>query len=410
MNDRAPAFFRIQAALEDQVNVEVLGAAMEAIRPRFPLFHVELRRGAFWFYFERNLRPHGPIADSIYPMQKPEAGKPGAHLYRVRAFQNRLALEMSHVVTDGSGGLTLFMTLLAEYYRLMGADIPCGGYILDPRSPPETEEMEDSFARYSCPGMPSPPAQKPAWHVPGGLLPKGQLRIITGRLSTSRALALAKEHKASLGEFLTAVYFSALQDLQDAESGEHERYSRKAIRIEVPADMRKLFPSKTLRNFSLFLEPSLDTRLQHYSFQDILAVTKAHMALGLQKGELLRVLTRNVEAARSVLIRLLPLPVKNVFMRALSAIFGDRMFSGVLSNLGPLRMPEELASRIRTVDLFVNTSPVIKQAMAVVSHKDVLSINFSSLCEHTDVERAFFRKLVRMGLRVKLESNWIGGE
>jgi hypothetical protein len=405
MSDRSPAFFRIQATLDRPVNAELLAKAMRNIAPRFPYYHVELRRGFFWFYFEKNELPLKPIVDSAYPMQKPEAGRRGAHLYRVRAYNDRLALEVSHVITDGGGGFILFKTLLGEYYRLRGVDVPYTDGIWDPKSAPEPHEWEDSFAAYSEPGTPVPVRQGPAYHVPGRLLPKGHLRVTTGRLSVAALLAVCKAHSATMTEYLTALLFSVLQDMQEEERGGRSRFGNLPLRIEIPADMRKIFPSRTMRNFSLFLEPTLDTRLQSFSLDEIIRSTRSQMALGLFKGELLRIVTRNVEAARSIFIRALPLPIKNVFMRFLSSIFGDRMFSSVLSNVGPIRFPEAVAKRIRLVDVLVNTSPVIKQAVGIISFGDSLSITFGSLCERSDVERRFFRRLVKDGIPVKIESN-----
>lgn len=405
MNARTTAFFRLQAELDEPVDIDRLAQAVRAIHRRLPYYHVELRRGLFWYYFERNREPLGPIADSKYPMQLPEAGNPGAHLYRVRVHRNRIALEISHIITDGSGGMILLKTLLGEYFRLAGLPVSYGDGVLDPRSAPEPGEWEDSFARYSVPGTPAPPMERPAWHIPGAILPLGQLRITTGRLSVQAALAAAKSHAATLTEYMAAQYLAVLQELQEAELGEAGRFRRLPIKLEVPANMRLSFPSVTMRNFSLFLTPQLDTRLAHYSFDDILRLVQSQMTMGMHRGELTRIITRNVEASRSLLVRMLPLPLKNVLMRALSQIYGDRLFSGVLSNLGRAGLPEPLASRVRSLDMLVNCTPTIKTSASMISHGDVLSISFGSLCDRSDVERLFFTRLVKAGLHVRLESN-----
>ncbi len=405
MSERTSASFRIQAVLDGPVDVELLARATANVEPRFPYFHVEMRRGMFWYYFERNRKPLLPMADSKYPMQKTGAGLRGEHLYRVRAFNDRIALEISHIITDGSGGLILFKTILGEYFRLSGLDFPYGNGLLDPRSQAEPGEWEDSFARYSVPGTPAPAMGTPAWHIPGDLLPIGQLRITTGRMSVRQAIEAARSHGATVTEYMAAHYLAVLQKLQDREHTGRNRFRRIPIKLEIPANMRFIFPSSTLRNFSLFLTPQLDTRLAQYSFKEILGTLKSQVALGLHKGELLRIITRNVEASRSLLVRALPLPVKNVLMRSLSHIYGDRLFSGVLSNLVKADLPEPLASRVRWLDVLINCTPTVKTSGSIISHGDVLSISFGSLCARNDVERLFFTGLVRDGLHVKIESN-----
>jgi len=405
INARTTAFFRLQVVVDEPVDIDRLAQAIRAINRRLPYYHVELRRGFFWYYFERNRGPLAPIADSKYPMQMPEAGIPGAHLYRVRVHRNRIALEISHIITDGSGGMILLKTLLGEYFRLSGLDVHYGDGVLDPAGGPEPGEWEDSFARYSVPGTPAPPMEQPAWHIPGAILPLGQLRITTGRLPVQAALAAAKNHAATLTEYMAAQYLAVLQEIQEAELAGASRFRRLPIKLEIPANMRLLFPSVTMRNFSLFLTPQLDTRLAHYSFDEILRLVQSQMTLGMHRGELTRIITRNVEASRSMLVRTLPLPLKNVLMRTLSQIYGDRLFSGVLSNLGRASLPEPIASRVRSLDMLVNCTPTIKTSASMISHGDVLSISFGSLCDRNDVEHLFFTRLVKAGLHVCLESN-----
>lgn len=405
MNDRTTAFFRLQVELDQTVDIERLTSAVQAISRRLPYYHVEMHRGMFWYYFERNRGTLSPISDSKYPMQQPEAGNPGAHLYRVRVHRNRIALEISHIITDGSGGMVLLKTLLGEYFRLSGLSVPYGNGVLDPTGNPEPGEWEDSFARYSVPGTPAPPMEKPAWHIPGRILPAGQLRITTGRLSVQAVLVVARSHAATLTEYMSAQYLAALQEIQEAELAGKNRFKRLPIKLEIPANMRLLFPSVTMRNFSLFLTPQLDTRLAHYSFDEILRLVQGQMTLGMHRGELTRIITRNVEASHSLLVRMLPLPLKNVLMRTLSQIYGDRLFSGVLSNLGKASLPEPMASRVRSLDILVSCTPTIKTSASMISHGDVLSISFGSLCDRNDVEHLFFTRLVKAGLHVCLESN-----
>jgi len=405
MSERLTVFFRIQARLDRPVDVELLTQATRNVAPRFPYYQVELKRGVFWFYLERNPAPHVPVADSKFPMQKQGAGQQGAHLYRIRAWNDRVAIEVCHILTDGGGGYILFRSILAEYFRLQGEPVPYGEGIFDPNSTPDPAEWEDSFARYSVRGTPWPEPEHRAWHIPGPLLPTGQLRITTGRLSLQPLMAKAKSLGGTVTEYLVAHYMSVLQDIQDADPLEADRFRRRTIKIEVPANMRRLFPSRTMRNFSLFMMPEVDTRLGRWEFDDIVKTVKHQMALDLQKHELLRTITRNVEAARSLWIRALPLPIKNVFMRILFHVFGESLYSGVFSNMGPSQLPDPLASRVKELDMFMMPSHIVKTAAAMVSHGDAVSITFCSHAAPNEVERRFFTRLVKDGLRVKVESN-----
>ena len=185
--------------------------------PAFPYFQIELRKGFFWFFFERNTARNSVLADSKFPLQKSPVGTRGGYLYRVRAHANHIALEMCHILTDGHGALIFFRTLLAEYYRLQGTDTVYDATVFDPHGSPEPAEWEDAFSRYADPGAPKPRRGPRAWHLPGLPLPVHTMRVTTGVISLAAALARAKEYGATLTVFLAAVYLAALQDVQDAD-------------------------------------------------------------------------------------------------------------------------------------------------------------------------------------------------
>ena len=51
------------------------------------------------------------------------------------------------------------------------------------------------------------------------------------------------------------------------------------------------------------------------------------------------------------------------------------------------------------------STPGLKTVGGMLSHGDSLSISFGSVIERRDLERAFFTRLVRDGLKVRVESN-----
>ena len=70
--------------------------------------------------------------------------------FRVLVYHNRFAVEFFHALTDGTGGLTFFKTLLAEYLsQKHSLTIPAGDGVLGRLEEPDEEELEDSFLRYA---------------------------------------------------------------------------------------------------------------------------------------------------------------------------------------------------------------------------------------------------------------------
>jgi len=94
-----------------------------------------------------------------------------------------------------------------------------------------------------------------------------------------------------------------------------------------------------------------------------------------------------------------------VFMRTLYKIFGENLFSGLLTNLGPARFPEPLASKILSLELLVTPTIQMKTTAAMISHGDSVAISFGSVIRESELERLFFTRLVKDGLHVKIATN-----
>jgi hypothetical protein len=231
------------------------------------------------------------------------------------------------------------------------------------------------------------------------------MRVTTGVTSLAAALEKAKKHGASLTVYLSAVYLAALQDVQDADPSCEDRRRRKIVRLQVPANLRGFFPSSTLRNFSLYALPEIDTRLGRYEFAEIIRRVKAVLTLSFDPKQLERTITRNVETAKNPFIRAIPLPIKNVIMRLIYKTHGENRYTCLSTNVGPARMPESFAARIRRIDVLLPSTPGLKTVAGMISHGDELSISFGSVIERNDLERLFFTRLVKDGLRIKVESN-----
>ena len=82
-------------------------------------------------------------------------------LVRFYYYRERISVEVFHALSDGGGAIVFFRTLLAEYLRQTGVDVPAGNGVLDLNEPPREEELEDAYARYAGRARlrPAPPAE-----------------------------------------------------------------------------------------------------------------------------------------------------------------------------------------------------------------------------------------------------------
>lgn len=400
--DITTSLFRFEAELDAPVDVAVLREALARTARRMPYFNVRLRRGIFWYYFEQCEDDPPVYPDAPSPCQAWNIRKAGTRMFRTRAAGNLIGVEFSHALTDGTGGITFLKTLLANYFLLLGVDPG-----VDLSSPewsdlllsgkPSPQEFEDSYQRYFPRGLPAPEQSPPAFHLQSSMLPEGTYRVITGELSTQEVLKEARRRGVTMTELLTAVYLDALQQLWLARPT--REYS---IAVEVPINLRLLFPSPTMRNFSLFVIIKEDMRLGARPFDELVKRTHYQMKLEYDRMSIAKHLSRNAGSARNLAVRLVPLVVKDLAARALFARFGESMLSGWISNLGQVTMPPGFAARIERFGFIPAPSRLTLTNASVISWGDRLLIDFGSLAASRELERLFFTRLRQLGLSVRV--------
>ncbi|NLX64521.1 MAG: hypothetical protein GX022_07100 [Clostridiaceae bacterium] len=400
-SDRITTMFRLSMTLKEKVDPKILQASLEEVIKWFPFYRVRLKKGFFWYYLEHNPALQRIERDVRYPLGRLHPNLGTRFLFRVRYWQSRIAVEFCHVLTDGTGGMTFLKALVYEYLKRKGkelgdpGDIPVGALL--------EEAAEDAYNRFYKNSLPLPDKGNKAFHIKGKLLRPGAIMITTGIIPMDAIIKEAKSRNVSLTAFLAAVYIDALQEIQDNLVAQNHK--KKPIALQVPVNMRGIYPSKTLRNFSLFVMPEIDPRLGKYSFEEILQIVKETLITQTNEKAISKSLARNVGGQRNWIVRVIPLAFKKLLMPFLYTRMGENLCSGTLSNLGLIKLPEGMAKEVERVDFILGTNPINKTGCGVCGYNDKLVINFAGNIRDKSVERLFFTRLIKMGIPVKIEVN-----
>lgn len=395
--------YRLSVVLKEEIQPKVLQKALDMTLPRFPTYKAAIRKGLFWRYLEPNDRP-GPFVqeDVKNPCQPMHFKANNRYLIRVYYFRNRIALEAHHSLGDGTGGMCVLQTLTATYLRLLGHDeIRNGGFVLDIDKAPDSEELEDAYMRYANAKVCPPRLQEKAYRVRGTAEPFYTLNIIDGIMSVSEVMEVAKKYQATITEYLNAVLLQALLTKQLQES----RMRLRPVKIAMPVNLRRFFPSGTLRNFITMIYPGVDPRLGDYTFEEIVVQVHNYMRYYINEKLLRGDITTNAATQRNPLIRVVPLFMKDMVVRTFYTKVQDRNSSAGLTNMGAMKVPEGMKPYIERFDIYMGQPFSRRTNCAIISFGDVLTVNFASSIIEADVERYFFRKLVQDGIHVKIESN-----
>lgn len=395
--------YRLSVVLKEEIQPDILQKALDMTLPRFPTYKAAIRRGLFWRYLEPNDRP-GPFVheDVKNPCQPMYFKANNRYLIRVYYFHSRIALEAHHSLGDGTGGMCLLLTLTAVYLRLLGCEgIENGGFVLDIDSAPGSGELEDAYKRYANAKVCPPRLQERAYRVRGTAEPFYTLNIVDGIMSVSEVMAVAKRYHATVTEYLNAVLLQALLTRQKEEGNRRLR----PVKIAMPVNLRRFFPSITLRNFITMIYPGIDPRLGDYTFEEIVAQVHNYMRYYINEKQLRGDITTNAATQRNPVIRVVPLFIKDIVVRTFYSRVQDRNSSAGLTNMGAMKVPEGMKPYIERFDIYMGQPFSRRTNCAVISFEDTLTVNFASSIVESDVEKYFFRRLVQDGIHVKIESN-----
>lgn len=395
--------YRLSVVLKEEIQPKVLQQALDMTLPRFPTYKAAIRKGLFWRYLEPNDRP-GPFVqeDVKNPCQPMHFKANNRYLVRVYYFRNRIALEAHHSLGDGTGGMCVLQTLTATYLRLLGhEEIENGGFVLDIEEEPDKEELEDAYMRYANAKVRPPRLEEKAYRIRGTAEPFYTLNIIDGIMSVSQVMSVAKKYNATITEYLNAVLLEALLQKQDQDG----RRRLRPVKIAMPVNLRRFFPSITLRNFITMIYPGVDPRLGEYSFEEIVLQVHNYMRYHLNEKLLRGDITTNAATQRNPFIRVVPLFLKDFVVRMFYTKVQDRNSSAGLTNMGALQVPEGMKPLIERFDIYMGQPYSRRTNCAIISFEDTLTVNFASSIVEADVERYFFQRLVRDGIHVIIESN-----
>jgi len=395
--------FRISAVLKERIKIGNLLKAIHSSEERFPYYKVRLKKGFFWYYLEYVNFPISLEVDNHKLCREFNKRDKNKFMFRILAVENRISVEFSHILTDGAGAFEFFKSLLTLYFKHEGAPVSEGFNYIHPDSIISEEEFEDSYNKYFKENIPSELKQPKAFHLPFPLIPIPRFDVLIAILSLNEIKKKAEEKGVNITAYLIALYLFVLQDIYE-NLNTFSRYKKnKRLRIQVPVNLRNIYPSRTMRNFSLFVMPEIDLRLGHYTFEEIIKTVFHKMQLETEGKLINKIISRNVGSEKKLFVRGIPLFIKSMILYFKYYSLGISQYSGVLTNLGKVKFPSEIS---KSIEYFVLTPPppnkILKINCGVIGFNDNLVLSFGNITKSKEFERKFLKFLVQQGIKVKL--------
>ena len=113
----------------------------------------------------------------------------------------------------------------------------------------------------------------------------------------------------------------------------------------------------------------------------------------------------NVVNEQSLLVRAMPLFLKNIALKIAFKAVGERKICLSLSNLGNVKLPEAMRPYVQRMDFILAPQSSAPHNCGALSYDGTLYINFIRNIQEPELEAHFCRILQEHGLRVTVESN-----
>lgn len=392
--------FRLSFDMAKDVDPLLLQEALEIVANRFPMLNVRLKKGMFWYYFETNekiplVQPESPFITSMMEYYKDN----NEFLFRIYYFKKRITIEVFHSLTDGFGALEFLKSIVYSYLELKEVEIRNNIAVLSDKIECIREEDQDSFNVHYDKKLKSSRKEPKSLRFNSQEYQNNWLGLIVGTMDASKIKELALKYSCTITELIGAVVFYAAYKSKHLFKQEDRPFT-----MFIPVNLRRFFPSKTLRNFSLYVRTKANLN-EEQSFETFLEIIKRDMVDELDKEKLQSRFATNVRSERNFALRIVPRAIKEIVLRATYNQVASDANSFSLSNLGILQLPDEMIEHIDKVVFSNGASYTYPINMGVITFNNRLTVSFTSDLVDRSLQKEFFRFLSNEGIDIVIESN-----
>lgn len=388
--------FRVAALLKNAVDPILLQQAVNMVIGRFPTMISAIRRGVFWYYLEAPSIPIIARKLTDYPCKQVALDSRRSQL-GITYNDYEIAVEVFHSATDGAGALKFLNCLIACYLSLNGVNSSYN-YTINHNDMPDLNELEDSFISYANDKKTKIESIPDACKIKGTAFNNTDAVVyVKGICHANQVKMAASKYDATVTQLLAACYIKALH-----ENKKHRQpLDTKPVNLVVPVDLRKIYKSNTLRNFSLVMHivSRCDTDLI-----EIISHIKETFKQQYREEYLQKYINFNTSLSKKALFKCLPLPIKNVAMAIGFRLFSSKNTTSSFSNLGIVKTEQQFNDYIHRYE-FTFGQQKSSAMLSAITFNNIMTITITKGILETDIEQSFFRQLTSLGIEIAIESN-----
>jgi len=380
--------FRFTLTMTEEIQPELLQTAVNQVHRRLPSFFAGFHPGFLQYTQVQAEQPPlvKPDPGCLITMTREEIARCA---YRVYYRNNQIIIEGFHALSDGYGMAASFCTMAAEYLKLRyGLEIPTGYPVLNCAVEASPEELEDSYLKYAV-AKPLHMPSRYSYQLPGKEASHNHISEYPMVFPVETLLKAARNHGVSITALLSSVMAASVMEVQKETS----RRRLRPVRIMVPIDLRRIFPSTTLRNFILYALPTMEPAELNLPMHQLTEKFSRQIREHLQKDNLAGIITYNVKTQSSPVWKLLPSALKCGLMRLAYRFFGESNSSITFTNLGNIVLPEEMLPYVQSIALTMTPRARSPYNCGMLTYNGQFFLNICRFPKDSQLEEIFARKL-----------------
>lgn len=381
--------FRFTMTLTEEICADTLQTAVDRVYRRFPTIIARFRAG-FFHYLQIPVKEPPQVQPDpglLYTMSKPELGKCA---FRVFYKENTVSIEAFHALTDGYGAIACFTTLIAEYLRIKyKISIPIEKTLIDPKDTPVYDEVTDAYERHES-GKPLLVPSRYSYQLPGPPPTTQGIRLETAKIPTSALLNTSHHYGVSMTSLLSGIMAKSIMEQQKENT---YNKPKQPVRIMVPIDLRKMFPTKTLRNFVLYALPTMEPDELDCPLSELLKSFAQQIRTQAECSRMASIMAYNVRTQSSWYFRAIPWAIKSLVLRIGYRIWGGSNSSVTVTNLGNVQLPEQMAKFVQDINVTLTPRARSPYGCGVLSYNGNVNISISRFHPKPSLENRFFGNL-----------------
>ncbi len=142
-----------------------------------------------------------------------------------------------------------------------------------------------------------------------------------------------------------------------------------------------------------------------YTFEEMLKQVALYLRYVNNEKMLNAMITGNLKLETNPIMRILPLVIKDAAIGLSFRLTGEKSSTVMFSNIGIVEIPEAMQQYVDRYVIMSGPGKLNGARCAGITYGNSFEVAIVSLYKEMDIQREFFRRMVKLGIPVKIESN-----